>query len=42
MSSVWVDLAGKKAEIEGEKLDEAAIRAAVDEAGYAVTTITGA
>jgi copper chaperone CopZ len=39
VKSVEVSLAGKSAVVAGDGLDEAAIKAAVDEAGYAVTAI---
>jgi len=34
VASVQVDLASKRVEVEGPNLDDAAIRAAIDEAGY--------
>ena len=34
VASVQVDLASKRVEVEGPDLDDAAIRAAIDEAGY--------
>ena len=34
VSSVQVDLASKRVEVAGADLDDAAIRAAIDEAGY--------
>jgi copper chaperone len=37
--SVNVDLGAKRAEIEGEALDDESIRSAVEEAGYAVRSI---
>ena len=36
VSSVGVDLAAKRVDVSGERLDDAAIRAAIDEAGYDV------
>jgi len=42
VTSVSVDLGAKSATVEGEGLDDAAIRAAVDEAGYEVTAIATA
>jgi len=39
VSSAEVDLASKSAEVNGEGLDDAALKAAVSEAGYSVTKI---
>ena len=36
VGKVDVDLAGKTVAVTGDQLDDAAIRAAIDEAGYAV------
>lgn len=38
-ASVEVDLDGKKATVEGGALDDAALKAAVEDAGYDVTAI---
>jgi copper chaperone CopZ len=40
VTSAEVDLAAKSATVSGDALDDAALRAAVDEAGYAVTKIS--
>lgn len=40
VSSVKVDLKKKQASVEGDGLDDAAMRAAVDEAGYSVGLIS--
>lgn len=39
VASVAVDLGAKQAVVEGEAVDDRAIREAVDEAGYAVRSI---
>ncbi len=39
VASVDVDLAGKKATVEGDALDDAALKAAVEDVGYDVTAI---
>ena len=36
VESVTVDLVSKRVDVRGEKLDDAAIRAAIDDAGYDV------
>jgi len=41
VSSVEVDLAKKSAMVEGEALSDAALKAAVAEAGYRVTAVLG-
>ena len=38
VESVAVDLASKRVEVVGEELDDAAIRAAIEEAGYEAAT----
>jgi copper chaperone len=42
ISSVKVDLASKSAVVEGAALDEAAMKAAVTEAGYEVVAVANA
>jgi len=39
VSGVEVDLGAKRATVEGEALDDAALKAAVEDAGYDVTAI---
>jgi len=41
VTSVEVDLVKKSAMVEGEALDEAALKAAVAEAGYRVSAVLG-
>ncbi|MEI6246092.1 MAG: heavy-metal-associated domain-containing protein [Acidobacteriota bacterium] len=40
VTSVQVDLANKNAEVEGDALDDALLKAAVDDVGYSVVAIS--